>query len=43
MQELHKIRENLTKEWKNESVKEISHSLHQAVKDFKSKFVFAHR
>ena len=42
MQELHKIREELTKEWKNKSTKEIASSLHLAVKEFKGKFVFAH-
>ena len=43
MQELHKIRENLAKEWKKESTQEIASSLHSAVKEFKSKFVFTHR
>jgi len=42
MQELHKIREELTKEWKNKSTKEISSSLHRAVKKFKTQFVAAH-
>jgi hypothetical protein len=41
MQELHKIRARLSKEWKKASVKEISDSLHQAVKEFQEKFVFA--
>jgi len=43
MQELHRIREEITKEWKNQSTKQIASSLHQAVKKFKNKFVFAHR
>jgi predicted thioredoxin/glutaredoxin len=43
MQELHKIREKLTKEWKNKSVKEISSSLRRSVKEFKAKFAAAHR
>ncbi|MBN2097062.1 MAG: hypothetical protein JW714_01135 [Candidatus Omnitrophica bacterium] len=43
MQELHKIREGLTKEWKNKSTREISSSLHRAVKEFKTKFVLSHR
>ncbi len=43
MQELHKIREKLTKEWKNKSTKEICASLHHTVKEFKAKFVFSHR
>lgn len=42
MQELHKIREELTNEWKNKSVKEISNSLHSAVKEFKIKYVSTH-
>ena len=43
MQELHKIREELTKEWKNKSTEQISASLHQTVKEFKAKFVSSHR
>ncbi len=43
MQELHKIREELTKEWKNKSTKEISSSLRCAVEEFKTKFASAHR
>jgi len=43
MQELHKIREELTKEWKNKSTEEISASLRSAVKEFKAKFVFSHQ
>lgn len=42
MQELHKIREELTKEWRNKSTKEISASLHRAVKEFKAEFATAH-
>jgi len=38
MQELHKIREKLTKEWRNKSTKEIFASLHQSVKEFKDEF-----
>jgi hypothetical protein len=41
MQELHKIRKGLAKEWKNKSAKEISASLHQAVKKFKMEFAKA--
>lgn len=41
MQELHKIRERLTKEWKSKSTKEIAFSLHRAVKEFKTKFAYA--
>lgn len=41
MQELHKIREELTKEWKNKSTKEIAYSLHHAVKKFKAEFTSA--
>lgn len=43
MQELHKIREELTKEWKNKSTKEIASSLHRTVKEFKDEFATAHR
>ena len=43
MQELHKIREKLTKEWKGKPTKEISASLHRAVKEFKAKFASTHR
>jgi len=43
MQELHKIREELTKEWKNKSTKEIAASLHCAVKEFKADFASARR
>jgi len=42
MQELHKIRAKLTKEWRKKSVKEISSSLHQAAQKFKAEFSLAH-
>jgi hypothetical protein len=43
MQELHKIRMELAKEWRNKSTKEISSSLHRAVKKFKAEFATAQR
>lgn len=42
MQELHKIRERLTKEWKGMTSRHISSSLHQAAKEFKTKYSAAH-
>lgn len=42
MQELHKIRAELTKEWKNKSTQEIAISLRRSVKEFKAKFAPSH-
>jgi hypothetical protein len=39
MQELHKIREEIAKEWKNKSVRDISSSLHRAAKAFRTQSV----
>jgi hypothetical protein len=43
MQELHKIRENLTREWKNKTSQQISLSLRRIAKEFKSKHILSHR
>jgi len=43
MRELHKIREDITKEWKKKSTREIAASLHKAAKEFRAKFTPAHR
>lgn len=43
MQELHKIREKLTEEWKKMSPQKISSSLHQRAKEFKTKYTVSHR
>lgn len=43
MQELHKIREKITKEWKDKSPQQISFSLHRAAKNFKRRYSLAHR
>jgi hypothetical protein len=38
MQELHKIREQISNEWKNKPTQEISSRLHRVAKEFKIKF-----
>lgn len=43
MQELHKIREKITKEWKSKSPQQISFSLRQTVKNFKHRYTLVHR
>ena len=43
MQELHKIRERITKEWKKMSPLQISSSLHRSAKEFKTKYIISHR
>ena len=40
MEELHKIREGLTKQWAKLSPKEIIESLHREAKEFKAKAAF---